>query len=63
VVYGEFYNGKKLTYRGSVSYLAPPWGTFSLGIERNEIRLPDPFGDLNLTLATGRAEVNFSTKV
>ncbi len=63
VVYGEFYNGTKLTYRGSLTYLAQPWGKFTLGIERNEIRLPDPYGDLNLTLATGRAEISFSTNL
>ncbi|MFK8164312.1 MAG: DUF5916 domain-containing protein, partial [Lewinella sp.] len=63
VVYGQFYNGTKLTYRGSLTYLAQPWGNFTLGIERNEIRLPAPFGDANFTLATGRAEINFSTNL
>jgi hypothetical protein len=63
VVYGQFYNGTKLTYRGSLTYLAQPWGNFTLGIERNEIRLPDPYGDANFTLATGRAEINFSTNL
>ncbi|MEO0733989.1 MAG: hypothetical protein AAFZ52_14220, partial [Bacteroidota bacterium] len=63
IVYGQFYNGTKLTYRGSLTYLAQPWGNFTLGIERNEIRLPEPYGNLNLTLATARAEVNFSTNL
>jgi hypothetical protein len=63
VVYGQFYNGTKLTYRGSLTYLAQPWGNFTLGIERNEVRLPDPYGDADFTLATGRAEINFSTNL
>lgn len=59
VVYGQFYNGTKLTYRGSLNYRIQPWGTFSLGLEQNNIRLPAPYGDLDLTLATGRFEINF----
>jgi hypothetical protein len=63
IVYGQFYNGTKLTYRGSVNYRIQPWGTFSLGLEQNNIRLPEPYGDLDLTLATGRFEVNFTNNL
>lgn len=63
VVYGQFYNGTKLTYRGSLNYRVQPWGTFTLGIEQNHIRLPAPYGDLDLTLATGRFEVNFTNNL
>lgn len=63
VVYGEFFNGTKLTYRGSLKLRAQPWGNFSVGIEQNDIRLPQPYGNLHLTLATARAEINFSTRL
>ncbi|MEO0338694.1 MAG: DUF5916 domain-containing protein [Bacteroidota bacterium] len=63
IVYGEFYNGNKLTYRGNVSYRVQPWGTFTLGLEQNHIRLPQPYGNLDLTLATGRFEVNFANNL
>lgn len=63
VVYGQFYNGTKLTYRGSVSYRAQPWGNFTLGLENNDIRLPEPYGNINLTLATARLEINFATNL
>ncbi len=63
VVYGQFYNGTKLTYRGSVSYRAQPWGNFTLGLERNDIWLPDLYGDLHFTLATARMEINFATNL
>ena len=63
VVYGQFYNGTKLTYRGNLNYRVQPWGVFSLGLEQNHIRLPAPYGDLDLTLATGRFEVNFTNNL
>ena len=63
IVYGQFYGGTKLTTRGSVSYRVQPWGNFSVGIEQNNIRLPEPFGDLDLTLATGSIEINFTTNL
>ena len=63
IVYGEFYNGTKLTYRGNLSYRVQPWGTFTLGIEQNHIRLPAPYGDRDLTLATGRFELNFANNL
>ncbi|MCB0632925.1 MAG: DUF5916 domain-containing protein [Saprospiraceae bacterium] len=62
-VYGQFYNGTKLTYRGSLSYRAQPWGNFTLGLENNHIRLPEPYGNVNLTLATARVEINFATNL
>jgi hypothetical protein len=61
VVYGQFYNGTKLTARGEATLRAQPWGNFTLGIERNDIWLPQPYGNVALTLANARAEVNFST--
>ncbi len=63
VVYGQFYNGTKLTYRGSLTYRVQPWGTFTLGLERNDIWLPEPYGNLDLTLANARFEVNFATNL
>lgn len=62
-VFGEFYGGTKLTYRGSVSYRAQPWGNFTLGLERNDIWLPELYGDLHFTLATAKMEINFATNL
>lgn len=62
-VYGQFYGGTKLTYSANLQFRAQPWGTFSLGLERNQIWLPDPYGNLGLTLAVARAEVNFSNSL
>lgn len=62
-VYGQFFNGNKLTTRTDVSFRAQPWGNFSLGLERNDIWLPQPYGNLALTLANARVEINFASNV
>lgn len=62
-VYGQFYNGTKFTNIFDINYRIQPWARFSIGIERNTISLPDPYGSLNLTLANASAEINFSTSL
>lgn len=60
-VYGQFYNGTKFTNIIDLNYRIQPFARFSLGLEQNNIRLPDPYGKLDLTLANASVEVNFST--
>ncbi len=60
-VYGQFYNGTKFTNILDLNYRIQPWARFSVGLEHNIIRLPDPYGELDLTLANLSAEINFST--
>jgi len=55
-----FYNGNKFTNRLSLNLRKQPWGSFSVGLESNIIRLPDPYGEIDLFLATGKAEISFS---
>lgn len=62
-VYGQFYNGWKHTYRTGITYRVQPWGNFRLGVEHNDIRFPLPYADRKITLATVRAEINFSTNL
>jgi len=62
-VYGEFYNGTKFTNIIDLKYRLQPWARFTIGLEQNIIRLPDPYGSLDLTLATTSAEINFSTSL
>ena len=40
-----------------------PWGNFSLKLEQNNLRLPDPYGNAILTLINQRTEINFSNKL
>ncbi|WP_235296992.1 carbohydrate binding family 9 domain-containing protein [Portibacter marinus] len=62
-VYGQFYNGTKFTNILDFNYRIQPWARFSLGLEQNNIRLPQPYGNLDLTLVRMSAEINFSTSL
>ncbi|NNE28457.1 MAG: hypothetical protein HKN16_02395, partial [Saprospiraceae bacterium] len=59
-VYGQFFNGNKLTIQADLDYRIQPWGNFSVGLEHNEIWFPNPYEDVSLTLAVARAEINFT---
>lgn len=63
IVYGQFFNGNKLTVDASLSYRIQPWGRFAIGLERNDLWFPDPYEDVTLTLATAEAEINFATNL
>lgn len=63
VVYGGFYNGNKFTYQTQLNYRTQPWGNFSIGLEQNFIRLPEEYGELDLTLLSLESEINFSTSL
>ncbi len=63
VVYGEFFNGNKLTILSSVNYRIQPWANFSFGLEYNDINLPEPYGDLDITALTGQIQFNFTNSL
>jgi len=58
--YGGFYNGTRTRYTAEVKYRVQPWGSFSVNVEQNDLRFPDPYGSGNLTLIGPRIEINFS---
>lgn len=60
---GEFYNGYLNRYSAGVTYRVQPWGNFNLTLEQNNLRLPEPYGEADLTLINQRTEINFSTKL
>lgn len=62
-VYGQFYNGTKFTNTIDLNYRIQPRARFAIGFEQNNIRLPQPYGKLDLFLINGSAEVNFSTNL
>ncbi len=63
LVYGQFFNGWKQTYRASLNFRAQPWGNFKIGVEHNDLRFPAPYARTKITLGTIRTEINFSTKL
>jgi hypothetical protein len=60
---GEFYNGNLSRYSGGLTYRIQPWGNFNVTLEQNQLRLPEPYGKVDLTLINQRTEINFSTKL
>ncbi|MEM9326547.1 MAG: DUF5916 domain-containing protein [Bacteroidota bacterium] len=60
---GQFYNGTLNRYSAGLIYRIQPWANFNLTLEQNFLRLPGPYGEVDLTLANLRAEVNFSTNL
>jgi len=61
--YGEFYNGKKLTYSAELNYRKQPWGVFSLSYQQDEIHLPNPYKNSYITLIGPKVELLFSKSI
>ena len=60
---GQFYNGHNFSARTAISFRIQPWVLFSLGLNYDAIRLPDPYPDANLWLVTPKVDVTFSKSV
>ena len=60
VLYGSFYSGTRARYMIGIKYRAQPWGNFSINVERNDLKFPEPHGNEKLLLAGPRIEINFS---
>lgn len=57
---GQFYTGHNLSGRTMISFRMQPWVLFSLGLNYDGIRLPDPYNNANLWLVTPKVDVTFS---
>ena len=60
---GQFYTGHNFSARTAISFRIQPWVLFSLGLNYDAIRLPDPYPDANLWLVTPKVDVTFSKSV
>lgn len=60
---GQFYNGHNFSARTMFSFRIQPWVLFSLGLNYDGIRLPDPYPDADLWLITPKIDVTFSKSV
>lgn len=60
LIYGEFYNGEKLTYRSGITYLLRPYGNINIGYERNIITLPEPYNSADLHLINTNLNISLS---
>ncbi|PHL00561.1 hydrolase [Neolewinella marina] len=57
---GGFFNGHRYSLGGLVGVRVQPWAQFSLALNYDGLRLPDPHPDANLWLLTPRFDVTFS---
>ena len=62
-VYGEFYAGTKLTNELAVNLRVQPWLNVNVGLNRNDIWFPEPYGNTDITLVQSRVEINFTTQL
>lgn len=57
---GNFFNGRRISYGGSINYRIQPWGNFSIDYRTDEVNLPEPYGYTNLTLIGPKLEFTFT---
>ncbi len=57
---GQYFNGKRNSVNGSISYRMQPYGEVSLDGSANFIRLPSPYASANLYLIGPRLDFSFT---
>ena len=57
---GEFFNGNQYSFAGTVGYRIQPWAQWSLSINYDRIKLPEPYNDADLWLLTSRFNITFN---
>ncbi len=60
---GQFYNGQRASARIGPSFRIQPWALFSLTLNYNGIRLPDPYPDADIWLISPNIDITFSKSV
>lgn len=60
---GGFYNGTIKTIITKLRFRKQPWGNFSVDVQWNELRFPQPYGNSNLLLVRPKIEINFSNNL
>ena len=57
---GKFYNGKKYSFQGQLTWRLQPFFTGSVQINYDDIRLPDPHSDAKIWLIGPKLDVTFN---
>lgn len=58
--YGEFFNGTKLSVNGEINFRLQPWGVLALNFSHDNVKLPIPYNNADLTLIGPKLELSFS---
>lgn len=59
-ILGQYFNGNRFNLEGSFGYRFQPYGSLSIDLEYNRIRLPEPYNDGNLILVGPRLDLTFT---
>ena len=57
---GQFFNGNRYSVGGRLSYRWQPWGQFSVNVNYDGIKLPEPYESANYWLITPRIDLTFN---
>ncbi|MEM0992297.1 MAG: DUF5916 domain-containing protein [Bacteroidota bacterium] len=57
---GQYFNGNRINLEGSFGYRFQPYGSISVDLAYNRIRLPEPYNDGNLILIGPRIDLTFT---
>ncbi len=57
---GQFYNGNIFSVGGEFAYRVQPWASFSVALNYDGIRLPEPHSNADLWLVSPKADITFS---
>ena len=60
---GGFYNGRRGSVGGTLSYRYQPFGSFSVTVDYNDIRLPETYGSATFLLVQPRLDLTFTDKL
>lgn len=60
---GQFFNGNRYSFGGTLAYRWQPYGQFSLNVNYDGIKLPEPYESANYWLITPRMDVTFSKSI
>jgi hypothetical protein len=60
---GGYFNGSLNKFLMELRYRRQPWGQFSVAWEQNYLKLPEPYGETDVTLITAKSDVSFSAKI
>lgn len=59
-ILGQYFNGNRINLEGSFGYRFQPYGSISVDLAYNRIRLPEPYNDGNLILIGPRIDLTFT---
>jgi hypothetical protein len=60
---GEYYNGNRMGFSGTLSYRYQPYGNISLTYDYNELRFPSPYSNARFLLVSPRADLTLTNKI